>query len=242
VSGVLPRSRRRLLALVITSEHGGNRVPGEYRPLFRGQQALLQTHRGHDPGSLQMARDLARHFKAPLVHSTVTRLLVELNRSLGHPSLFSTITRRLPRAERERIVERYYLPYRDEVEHRIARAIASGRRVVHVSSHSFTPVLDGELRNADIGLLYDPARPGERALARRWRRTLRERDGNLRVRFNYPYSGKADGLTTQLRCRFAPRDYLGIELEVNQRFPLAGGRDWGRLRRIVLGSLEDALD
>ena len=239
---MLPRSRRRPLALIITSEHGGNRVPGEYRRLFRGQQALLQTHRGHDPGSLQMARDLARHFKAPLVYSTVTRLLVELNRSRAHPRLFSAATRDLPRAERERIVERYYLPYRHEVERRIAHAIDSGRRVVHISSHSFTPVLDGELRNADIGLLYDPARPGERALARRWRRTLRERDGNLRVRFNYPYSGKADGLTTHLRKVFAPERYVGMELELNQRFPLAGGRDWGRLRRIVLGSLEDALD
>ena len=237
-----PSTWQRPPALIITSEHGGNRVPGEYRRLFRAQRALLQSHRGYDPGSLQMARDLAGHFKAPLVYSTVTRLLVELNRSVGHPRLFSETTRCLPQAERDKLVELYYLPYRGEVERRIARTIASGRRVVHISSHSFTPVLDGEPRNADIGLLYDPARPGERTLARCWRRTLRQRDETLRVRFNYPYSGKTDGLTTYLRRVFAPQHYVGIELEVNQRFPLAGGRAWGRLRRIVIGSLENALD
>ena len=50
--------------------------------------------------------------------------------------------------------------------------------MIHVSSHSFTPELDGKVRRADVGLLYDPAPRGEvdavRALeGRRSRRSLR---------------------------------------------------------------------
>ena len=46
-------------AFLITCEHGGNRIPAPYRRLFRGQRALLDSHRGYDPGALVMAKALA---------------------------------------------------------------------------------------------------------------------------------------------------------------------------------------
>ena len=73
--------------VIITCEHGGNRIPAPYRPLFRGMQAQLATHRGFDHGALVMARALAAAFKAPLISACVSRLLIDLNRSIGHPRL-----------------------------------------------------------------------------------------------------------------------------------------------------------
>jgi len=227
--------------LLITCEHGGNRVPPEYAPLFRDHQDLLQSHRGYDAGALLMARELARHFGAPLVYATTTRLLVDLNRSPRHPRLFSEATRCLTRARREQVVAAHHRPYRSQVEGFIRSRIAAGHRVTQVSSHSFTPVMDGVLRNADVGLLYDPARPGERELALRWRRSIRALAPDIRVRFNYPYTGTADGLIPHLRGLFPAERYLGIELEVNQRYPLEGGRAWNRLRGVLVESLEEAL-
>src|SRR5664280_2584857 len=81
---------------VITCEHGGNRIPRTYRDLFHAHQAQLDTHRGFDPGALIMARALATEFAAPLVASTVSRLLVDLNRSIGHPCLYFEATRNAP--------------------------------------------------------------------------------------------------------------------------------------------------
>jgi hypothetical protein len=46
---------------------------------------------------------------------------------------------------------------------------------------------------------------------------LADRRPEMRVRRNYPYLGKTDGLTTYLRRQFPAEQYLGIELEVNQR-------------------------
>src|SRR6267142_572465 len=83
-------------AFVFTCEHGGNRIPAPYRRLFREQRALLDSHRGYDPGALVMAKALASAYRAPLVASTVSRLLIDLNRSIGHPQLFSTMTRAAP--------------------------------------------------------------------------------------------------------------------------------------------------
>jgi predicted N-formylglutamate amidohydrolase len=183
-----------------------------------------------------MARSLAGALKAPLVASTVSRLLIDLNRSIGHPQLFSAATRGVPKL-RARIVEQHYWPYRAEVERLVRQAVSRGRRVIHISSHSFTAELNGKVRRTDVGLLYDPGRPGEAELCARWKASLAAFAPQLQVRRNYPYAGKADGLTSHLRLRFPRSAYVGIELEVNQRIVLAAGRRWTALR----GELTDSL-
>jgi len=229
-------------AFLISCEHGGKRIPPQWRALFAPHAALLCSHRGYDKGALRMARELAAALDAPLFVATVTRLLIELNRSPGHPKLYSAITRALSVAEQRDIFEHCYLPYRRAVEARIADLVAQGRRVIHVSSHSFTPELDGEVRNADIGLLYDPKRPGEAALCRRWREALGSSAPALRVRMNYPYAGSADGFTTWLRRRFGAEQYVGIELEINQKHAGMRSGDWPALRAAVIAALREAAD
>jgi predicted N-formylglutamate amidohydrolase len=228
--------------LLITCEHGGNKIPPQYQPLFKKHRGLLETHRGYDPGALAMARDFAKAFDAELVYSTTSRLLVELNRSPRHPQVLSVATRALPPDERERLLQRYYWPYRNWVEAQVAAAVAAGTGMVHVSSHSFTPKLDGEVRRADVGLLYDPARTRERELCLAWQDEIRHADAGLTVRRNYPYRGTGDGLTTHLRRLHADRDYAGIELEVNQKHTLVGDRAARPLRKLLVSTLARALE
>ena len=218
--------------LIVTCEHGGFRVPAAYRSLFRGRGAVLSSHRGWDPGALE----LARRFRAPLLFSTTTRLLVELNRSPGHPRLFSEFTRDLDAAAKTRLIARHYLPYRAAVE----SAVRARRSVLHLSSHSFTPVLDGEVRRMDVGLLYDPARRGEAAFCARWRAALLRLRPDLVVARNAPYRGTADGLVTHLRRTFGESRYLGIELEVNQKRMGGAGGPWRALQRDLVASFRTA--
>ena len=227
-------------AFIITCEHGGNRIPAPYRRLFRGQRALLDSHRGYDPGSLVMATALASTWRAPLVASTISRLLIDLNRSIGHPQLFSAATRAAPAQTRAQIVERYYRPYRVQVERLVGQAVSRGDRVIHISSHSFTAELDGKVRGADVGLLYHPGRRGEAEVCARWKDSLAASAPELRVRRNYPYAGKGDGLTSHLRVRFAQSDYVGIELEINQGIVFGVGRRWTALQRVLIDSLRTA--
>lgn len=233
-----PRARSSA-TLVLTCEHGGNRIPREYAPLFRGAKDVLASHRGWDPGALTLARTFARRLRRPLLAVTWSRLFVEANRAPHNPRIWSRFTNGLPKAERERILERFWRPHRTEVEEAVAAA-ARAARVVHVAVHSFTPELDGEVRNADIGLLYDSRRKREAALCRRWAQIVRRLDPRLRVRFNYPYSGASDGLTTWLRKRHAETRYLGVELEINQA--LVGARGWRRFRRCIADSLGELMD
>lgn len=220
--------------VVVTCEHGGNRVPKEYEACFRGRRSAVDSHRGFDRGALVVARLLARELNAPLFYSTVTRLLVDLNRSRGHPRLFSEFVRETSPETRSRILDRYYRPYRREVERSIERVISEGDRVLHLGVHSFTPVWDGFLRNADLGLLYDPSRRPERGFAVSLQRVLDFRE--LRIRRNYPYRGSADGFTTDLRRLHPPSGYLGIEIELNQ-----GSFDRRARLSEIAGSLADAI-
>jgi predicted N-formylglutamate amidohydrolase len=227
--------------ILVTCEHGGNRVPRRYASLFSGWERRLSTHRGFDFGALVMARQLSRAFKAPLVASTVTRLLVDLNRSVGHRDVHSQASRGVSPEERDRMLRRHYLPYRTRVFDLAEGAIGRGRRVIHISSHSFTPRLRGEVRRADVGLLYNPARPGEFRLGEIWQAAFKRAAPDLRVRRNYPYLGKHDGLTSSLRRRHSPEKYVGIEIELNQAFVVGDTGPWARLRATVVESLRSTI-
>jgi predicted N-formylglutamate amidohydrolase len=205
-----------LIKLILTCEHGGNNIPAQYKNLFKQHQRILNTHRGYDPGALVLAKHLQMECNANLFYSEISRLLIELNRSLHHPDLFSSITKDLSTSEKKSIINTFYNPYRNQVENFISNLIKQNQKVIHISVHSFTPILNNIKRNCEIGLLYDPSRKNEKEFCKQWKAKMRELQPEYIIRFNYPYKGVADGFTTFLRKIF-PENYIGIELEVNQK-------------------------
>lgn len=230
--------RDRATSLLFTGEHASHRIPAEYHEVEQRAGKAIRTHCGWDPGTLELAKNFARKFNAPLRAGKWSRLLIELNRSLHHPKLFSEFSKPLSSDKKQKLIDTIYRPHRTAVEQLIRDSIDRGRRVLHIGIHSFTPILCGEVRNADLGLLYDPKRKMERELSRRWASAIRALAPGIRVRMNYPYRGTDDGLTTALRKQFGDRDYLGIELEVNQRYPLGAKKNWDALQRSLMNSLD----
>lgn len=218
------------LSLVFTCEHASPSLPAAFRREFRDGLERMPEHRLFDRGAAGLAECLASRFRAPLIVSRFSRLLVDLNRSAGHPGLFSELSKRLPENRRETVLAEVYRPYRESVERLVNRLIRRGASVIHVSVHTFTPVLAGARRRTEIGLLFDPARSLEKRLSVSWRRRLREECPGLAVHFNRPYRGRSDGFTRSLREGRADIRYAGIEIEVNQVF-FAPGKA-GKARRI----------
>ncbi len=227
--------------LVLTCEHGGHRVPALVEPYFRGREKLLRSHRGHDPGALEMARTIRDRTGAPLVSATISRLVIELNRSLGHRSLFSEVMGACPDAIRKRLIQRIYEPHRKQAVRAVDRAIRSRGIAIHLGIHTFTPILRGVRRRVDIGVLFDPNRPLERAYSDALILELRKAFPEFRTLRNRPYRGTSDGLTTSFRSEFPPTRYLGIEIEVNQRFVRAGGARWANVRNGVAQAIVDSV-
>lgn len=206
------------MKLVLTCEHAANEIPGDFKDLFQNARGVLETHRGYDPGALHLFEQLV-----PLAFFSFayreSRLLIEPNRSLHHPNLFSEYTVGLPKEQKNVLINNYYLPYRNNVESAISNIIDQGEKVLHFSVHSFTPVFNNHERITDIGLLYDPSKKAEKEFCTLFGSKLKSSFPEYRLRYNYPYLGKADGFTTYLRKIF-PSQYLGIELEINQEFTI----------------------
>jgi len=74
--------------LLISCEHAGNEVPDSYSTLFSDANEVLESHRGWDPGALEVAQFLVDQLQVQSFLMPVTRLLIEMNRSLDNPQLF----------------------------------------------------------------------------------------------------------------------------------------------------------
>lgn len=225
--------------LIISCEHAGNEVPEEYDHLFKDASDVLDTHRGIDIGALELTNSIAEKMKQePYLH-TITRLLVDLNRSVQSPTLFSEFTEEQPLDIREDIFDKYY---RHKVEERVKDILDQGDQAIHVGVHTFTPVWDEVEREVDVGFLYDPTRKNADKFCHLWRKKLDARTSGLRLKMNEPYRGTMDGFTTYLRRNYSVDQYMGMEIEVSQYFSQrASQKEWEQLQKDVANSLHSSL-
>jgi predicted N-formylglutamate amidohydrolase len=161
----------------------------------------------------------------------VTRLLVDLNRPAGHRHCFSEFTRDLSVEDRIQLLETHHHPYWA----RFLERVSEPGRCLHLACHSFTPVLDGQVRRTDIGLLFDPSQDPESRWCRRLLAELRSALPNLRIHANQPYRGVSSGLGQYHRARFSPDKLLTTELEINTA--LMSRPHWPCLRQRLVDAL-----
>ena len=220
--------------LMLTCEHASNKLPAAFRSAVPAE--VLRTHRAYDIGALAVFRKLVKFAKPEFYcEGKYSRLFVDLNRTLTNKSAFSDYHKQLEArdtafaAKVKAQASAYWTEYREAIEKFVTSSLSLSMRtshktrtaktepsVVHLGIHSFTPELNGKVRNADIGILYDPSRPQECELAQVIKAEIKRLYPAMKVRFNYPYKGTSDGLTTTLRKKFGPR-YVGIEIEINQK-------------------------
>lgn len=224
------------MQVLITCEHAVNTVPLDLHPLFFKYKELCNSHRGYDIGALSLAYSCQKRLQAPLITSTVSRLVIDLNRSLGSKTVFSEITKQLSEERKKEIIERYYFPYRNAVFNFI-NTMSHKSFLLHLSIHSFTPSFKGVVREVDLGILYDPQREFEAKICKTLKKEFNLRS-SARALFNHPYRGTSDGLVTYLRTQFPQSRYAGIEIEMNQRFAL---RSKDQYTKVFLNPLLDSL-
>src|SRR5262249_29152268 len=75
-------------AFVLVCDHASNRIPEPYGDLGLGAIDRLR-HIAWDPGALAVSLLLSEQLDAPLIHSTVSRLVVDTNRTYGAPDLIA---------------------------------------------------------------------------------------------------------------------------------------------------------
>ncbi len=166
--------------LVFTCEHASGRIPKQFGKLGLSAKQLKDAKDLYDPGCLKVAQNLAKHFNASLVYSTVSRLVVDSNRRLdmtgtadnkhhapavkhhlvvgndNHDELIN-IPDNLNlgyKNEKQRFNE-IVLPYQQEGFNIVEKLLEYHERVIVMSIHSFFPLYHGHHRKTEIDVMYD---------------------------------------------------------------------------------------
>lgn len=222
---------------VLVCDHASNWVPLSLKGLGLAP-GELERHIAWDPGALELARQLSGLLDAPLVHATVSRLVLDVNRDPAHAGSVVTISEdtvipgnhEISVEERARRVRSIYEPYHQALANVIERSVARNAAARVVSIHSFTPVYRRERRPWHIGVLSGE----DRRLSQPLLESLRA-GGELHVGDNQPYA-PTDGVYHTLDRHCTERKLRSMMLEL--RADLVGddesSKQWAvRLRQAL---------
>lgn len=211
---------------LFSCEHATCTVPHAFRELFRGAEELVTSPAGWEPGALNLAQGFAMRFRTPLVHSEVTRLLVDVEQD--GDARWSSHSASLADASRAKLNERYRATYHQQLETRIRAGLDRYGRVLHVMVHT-----DAD-RDGRIVLETIDGMAVSRDYARAWVELIERKD--LRAKHQHPEQPVP--LAHDLAQRYSAAGYSQIRLRVSQSFFLEGKPwGWATLKKFLLDSL-----
>ncbi len=147
---------------VFVCDHASNFVPAEFGT-FGLDASELTRHIAWDPGALPVARGLSSALDATLIHSGISRLVIDCNRPVDAPDLFWTVSettvipgnQNLDGEAKANRIALAYTPFHEAIDRVVKDRLAAGRETWLVSVHSFTPVYKGVSRPWHIGIIHD---------------------------------------------------------------------------------------
>lgn len=185
---------------VLVCDHASRRIPARYGDMGL-TAAELESHIAWDPGALPVSQVLSRMLDAPLVESTVSRLVIDANRDPAAANLIWTLSEAtriaanegLSPEERQFRIDAYHRPYHEAIDTVLDGRLAAGLETILVCIHSFTPVFLGQARPWPIGLIHGQDIVFTRAL----RDALAADMPELNIGWNEPYAA-LNGVTLTL--------------------------------------------
>jgi predicted N-formylglutamate amidohydrolase len=202
--------------MVLACDHASNRLPPGYGDLgLKPHQRLM--HIAWDPGALAVALQMSDLLDAPLVQSTVSRLVIDCNRAPDAVDLIPVVSERtdiianigLPESERLARLAAFHAPFHSAIDAVLAPRQTAPEDALLVTIHSFTPTYKGIMRPWPIGLI-----PGtDERLTRALYNALQAEDPELNIGWNEPYSAR-NGVTYTLDCHGARQDLHVTMIEI----------------------------
>jgi predicted N-formylglutamate amidohydrolase len=174
-----------------------------------------RCHLAVDIGAGPLTERLAASLGVTAVLAQYSRLVMDCNRQLMDPSAFLQFgdgilvpgNRNLHQDEKDLRAKAIYWPYHEAVDEQVQRLRSTGPAPSFIAVHSFTPVMNGEARPWEMGVLWDT--------------DTRLRDIFLEdfsaagylVGDNEPYSGKApQDFTIDHHAEEIGLPHIGIEI------------------------------
>lgn len=225
--------------ILFLCDHASRVVPRSLAQLGL-PDAELNRHIGWDVGAAAVALLLAEVFKAPLVTSGYSRLVIDCNRKPGDPSSIPPISdgtvvpgnRELSDADRASRAEACFWPYHRAVDAQIAELTALGIKPALVVIHSFTPRMNDLDRPWELGILWDEDPRLAAPLLDYF-----SQQSEVVVGDNEPYSGRDEQEYT-IGAHAIPNDLPRVSIEIRQDLigSESGIRNWAAVLQPALAA------
>ena len=206
-----------IVPVLLVCDHASNRFPRSLETM--GLEYLDRvSHIALDIGANAVAEMLADNLGATAVLCQYSRLIVDCNRELIDDSAFLENSdgvdvsgnHNLQESEKERRASEIYWPYHNAIKDQIVRLKKHSIDPVVISIHSFTPVINGNDREWEIGVLWDKDPITAEIFL------TRLGDAGYLVGDNEPYSGKdPEDFTIDYHAESIGLPHVGIEISQN---------------------------
>ena len=203
-----------VVPVLLVCDHASHRFPRSLGTM--GLDYLNRhSHVVHDIGAGALVEMLANTLGVTAVLCQYSRLIVDCNRELVDHNAFLKFNdgvdipanHNLRSDEKEKRASEIYWPYHNAIEGQIGRLKDQGINPVFISVHSFSPVINGEARKWEIGVLWDK----DPVTAKIFLTRLVE--AGYLVGDNKPYSGKdPEDFTIDYHAESAGLPHVGIEI------------------------------
>ena len=203
-----------ILPVLLVCDHASNSFPRSLGTM--GLDYLNRvSHIALDIGAGAVAESLADNLGATAVLCQYSRLIVDCNRNLIDDSAFLKYSdgvnvpgnHDLQESEKEKRASEIYWPYHNSIKDQIVRLKKHGIDPIIISIHSFTPVINGNDREWEIGVLWDK----DPVTAEIFLTRLVE--AGYLVGDNKPYSGKdPEDFTIDFHAESTGLPHVGIEI------------------------------
>jgi len=223
---------------VLAADHAGRLIPRALGDLGL-DEVERSRHIAWDIGIAGVTETLSGVLDAAAVLQAYSRLVIDCNRALHHPTSIPAISEFTPipgnedlspedRAARRRAI---FDPYHTAIAELLDRRREAGRRTILVAMHSFTPVFKSVARKVEIGVLFHHETPLSRLMLE-----LLRAEGDLVVGTNEPYAITDDSdYTVPVHGEGRGLEHVEIEIRQDLIADSAGQERWaermGRLLR-----------
>ena len=213
-------------SFLFSCENATYAVPGEHAPLFSGHGEILSCSQGWEPGALNLAQACAMRFRTPLIHSEISRLLLDVGKDQQY--CWSRFSNSLAEHDQRRLLERYWQSYRSQLHKRIKGDIDRHGCVMHIMVHSDPDQREHVILHTEKGAML------AEDLAKDWVRVLRRDD----LRCSHLVGNGESSLGRELTAAYDPALYAQVRLSVHQDFFLTGlPWRWETIKKHLLDTL-----
>jgi predicted N-formylglutamate amidohydrolase len=229
--------------VLLICDHASHRFPRSLGDMGLDPFAR-RCHLALDIGAGPVTESLAQSLGVSAVVHNYSRLIVDCNRELMDPGAFLeygdgilvTGNRNLHRADKELRASALYWPYHCAIDEQVKRLSKAGPPPAFISIHSFTPVLNGESRPWQIGVLWDKDEMMRDIFLEGFR------EAGFLVGDNEPYSGKAPkDFTIDHHAEAHDLPHVGLEIRQDLIDDAAGVAEIAQVMHEIISKIPERL-